>query len=418
MKCPLSQQDVVICIKSLISGGFTMQYSMPATVKAMKIQEVILKAVSKQIRWTDAADIIGVSYRTMKRWKERYEASGYDGIFDRRMQTPSPKRVPMKELEEILSLYRTTYQGFNVTHFHEKLQKHHEITRGYTFVKKALQSAGLVERATHRGKHRMKRPRKALVGMMLHIDGSTHQWIPDLPGVFFDLLVLMDDATGEIYDMELVEEEGTLTCMRLLRDCVAKHGIFCSLYSDRAGHFFYTPKAGGPVQDGHLTQIGRALTELGIQPIPAYSPQARGRSERINETLQGRLPNEFRLLGIKTIEAANLFLKQTYIRQFNKRFAVKAEQPGSAFVPIQTHIDLDLVFSIKEERVVGHDNTVTFERITLQISPSHLRISFAKCRVLIHQHLDQSLSVTFGPHLLGRYNPQGQPMKISLPRAA
>jgi len=385
-----------------------MQYSMTATVKAMKIQEVILKAASKQILWIDAADIIGVSYRTMKRWKERYDTHGYDGIFDRRMKGPSPKRVPMHELETILSLYRTTYRGFNVTHFHEKLGEHHSITRGYTFVKKALQTAGLVEKSSARGKHRRRRPRKVLIGMMLHLDGSTHEWIPDLPGVFFDLLVLMDDATGEIYEMLLVDEEGTLTCMQLLKDCVAAHGIFCSLYSDRAGHFFFTPKAGGKVLEGHLTQIGRALTDLGIRPIPAYSPQARGRGERINETLQGRLPNELRLHGIKTKDAANLFLKQTYIRQFNQRFAVKAEQPGSAFVPLLPHIDLDLIFSVKEERTVGHDNTIRFERLILQIEPSHLRVSFAKCRVLVHQHLDSTFSVTFGPHLLGRYDAQGK----------
>ena len=263
-----------------------MQYSMTATVKAMKIQqEVILRATSGQIHWTDAADIIGVSYRTMKRWKARYQAHGYDGIFDRRMKGPSPKRVPFQELQTILNLYRTTYRDFNVTHFHEKLGDHHGITRGYTFVKKALQTAGLVDKSSARGKHRKRRPRKPLIGMMLHLDGSTHEWIPDLPGVLFDLLVLMDDATGEIYGMLLVDQESTLTCMTLLRDCVAKHGIFCSLYSDRAGHFFHTPKAGGKVLEGHLTQIGRTLTELGIRPIPAYSPQARGRGERINETL-------------------------------------------------------------------------------------------------------------------------------------
>jgi len=391
---------------------------MTATVKAMKIQEVILKAVSRQIHWTEAADIIGVSYRTMKRWKARYEEHGYDGIFDRRMKTPSPKRVPFQELQTILSLYRTTYRDFNVTHFHEKLRAHHGITRGYTFVKKTLQTAGLVEKSPARGKHRKRRPRKPLVGMMLHLDGSTHEWIPDLAGVFFDLLVLMDDATGEIYEMLLVDEESTLTCMLLLRDCIAARGIFCSLYSDRAGHFFFTPKAGGKVLEGHLTQIGRALTDLGIRPIPAYSPQARGRGERINETLQGRLPNEFRLHGIKTKEAANLFLKQTFIRQFNQRFAVKAEQPGSAFVPVQSHINLDLIFSIKEERTVGHDNTVAFERLIFQIEPSHLRVSFAKCRVLVHQHLDRTFSITFGPHLLGRYDAQGKLLKDTLRRVA
>jgi transposase len=395
-----------------------MQYSMTAMVKAMKIQEVILKAVSGQILWTEAADIIGVSYRTMKRWKARYQTHGYDGIFDRRMKAPSPKRVPFQELQKILNLYRTMYRGFNVTHFHEKLQEHHDITRGYTFVKRVLQTAGLVEKSSSRGKHRKRRPRKPLVGMMLHLDGSMHEWIPDLPGVFFDLLVLMDDATGEIYEMLLVDEESTRTCMQLLRDCVAARGIFCSLYSDRAGHFFLTPKAGGKVLEGHLTQIGRALTELGIRPIPAYSPQARGRGERVNGTLQGRLCNEFRLHGIKTKDAANRFLKEVYIRKHNKRFAVKPEHSGSAFVPVELHINLDLVFSIKEERVVGHDNTITFERLVLQIEPSHLRVSFAKCRVMVHQHLNQTFSITFGPHLLGRYNAQGKPLKDSLRRAA
>ena len=384
----------------------------------MKIQEVILKAVSKQILWTEAAEIIGVSYRTMKRWKARYEKHGYDGIFDRRMRAPSPRRVPMKELETILSLYRVTYHGFNVTHFHEKLREHHGITRGYTFVKRALQTAGLVAKSRVRGKHRRRRMRKPLTGMMLHLDGSTHEWIPALPGVFFDLLVLIDDATGEIYEMELVEEEGTMSCMRLLRDCVAKQGIFCSLYSDRAGHFFFTPKAGGPVQEGHLTQIGRALTELGIRPIPAYSPEARGRSERINGTLQGRLLNEFRLHGISTKEEANRFLKEFFIRDFNKRFKVKPEQAGSAFVPVHAHLDLDLIFSVKEERTVACDNTVAFERLILQIEPSQLRISFAKCRVMVHRHLDQALSITFGPHLLGRYDPHGNLLRLLLRRAA
>ncbi len=390
-----------------------MQYCMTATVKAMKIQEVILRAASRQIRWTEAADIIGVSYRTMKRWKSRYQEHGYDGIFDQRMKCPSPKRVPFKELQTILSLYRTTYHGFNVTHFHEKLQEHHGMTCGYTFVKTALQTAGLVEKSHSRGKHRKRRPRKPLVGMMLHLDGSPHEWIPDLPGQFFDLLVLMDDATNEIYDMELVDEEDTLSCMRLLRDCVATHGIFCSLYSDRASHFFFTPKAGDTVLEGHLTQIGRALRDLGVKMIPSYSPQARGRSERMNETLQGRIPSELRLHGIKTKDEANHFLKKVYLKEHNKRFKVKPEQSGSAFVPLAAHIALDRIFSIQAERAVGHDNTVSFQRLMLQIEPSELRVSFAKCRVTVHQHLDRTLSITYGPHLLGRYDVSGKLLKAA-----
>jgi len=386
---------------------------MAAMVKAMKIQEVILKAVSKEILWTDAADIIGVSYRTMKRWKARYETQGYDGLFDRRQRRPSPKRVPLKELETILSLYRDRYMGFNVTHFHEHLREDHGIRRGYTFVKCALQTAGLVPKTKMRGKHRKRRPRKPLQGMMLHLDGSPHPWIPDLPDQYFDLLVLLDDATNEIYDMELVEEEGTLECMRLLRDCVDRHGIFCSLYTDRAGHFFFTPKAGERANEHNLTQIGRALTELGITPIPSYSPEARGRGERMNETLQGRLPNELRLHGIKTKEEANRFLREVYLCRHNRRFVVKPEEEGSAFLAVPPQLDLDRVFCIKEPRVVHSDNTVSFKRLILQIERSVLRVSFAKCRVMVHQHIDGTLSITYGPHVLGRYTAQGEPIRTS-----
>lgn len=378
---------------------------MAATVKAMKIQEVILKAASGEILWIEAADIIGVSYRTMKRWKTRYKEFGYDGIFDRRMRSPSPKQAPLSEVQTILQLYRKQYHGFNVTHFHEKLQEHHNIRRGYTFVKTLLQTAGLVDKTRKRGKHRLRRPRKPLPGMMLHLDGSPHEWIPAQPGVFYDLLVLLDDATNRIYEMGLVDEEDTRQCMTLLRDCVKKQGIFCSLYSDRASHFFLTPKAGGNVQEGHFTQIGRALHDLGIRMIPAYSPEARGRSERMNETLQGRIPNELRLRGIKTKDEANRFFKEHYIAELNRRFAKPPEQKGSAFVPLPPRRDLDLVFSIQSERTVNKDNTVSYQNRIFQIHPSSLRVSFAKCRVMVHEHLDQSVSITYGPHRLGFYAP-------------
>jgi len=387
-----------------------MQYSTAAMVKAMKIQEVILKAASGQILWIDAADIIGVSYRTMKRWKARYKQYGYDGIFDRRMKKPSPKKVPLGEVETILSLYAEQYMGFNVAHFHEKLPNH-KIKRGYTFVKTLLQTAGLVKKTLKRGKHRRKRPRKPLVGMMLHIDGSPHEWIPALSGQVFDLLVLMDDATSRIYDMIIVPEEDTLSCMSLFKNCVEKHGIFCSLYSDRASHFFFTPKAGQPVKENHFTQIGRALNELDVTMIPAYSPEARGRSERKFRTLQGRIPNEFKLHNIKTVEEANQFLKEHYIKEHNNRFMVLPEEPGSAFIPIAKHINLDLIFSIKEQRVVNPDNTVSFQRHVLQIDASTLRTSFTKCRVNVHLHIDNTISITFGPHIVGRYNSSGETLK-------
>lgn len=387
------------------------QFSMTATVKAMKIQEVILKAASNQITWFDAADIINVSYRTMKRWKARYQQFGYDGIFDRRMQRPSPKKASLQEVATILDLYRKVYKGFNVTHFHEKLARHHNITRSYTFVKALLQTAGDVEKDPPKRKHRMHRERKPMVGMMLHLDGSSHEWIPALPGVFLDMLVLLDDATGEIYDMFLVEEENLETCMLILRNCVTKHGIFCSLYSDRAPQFFYTPKAGEKVKEGHFTQIHRALDQLGIRMIPAYSPEARGRSERMNQTLQGRLPNEFKLHNIKTMEEANRFIRESFLPEFSKQFAAQPQDDGSAFIPVQTHIDLEKIFSIQSERIVRHDNTVQFENLNLQIYPSKFRTSFARCRVTVMKHMDQTLSIAFGPHTLGRYDLNGQPIQ-------
>ncbi|MFC1808002.1 ISNCY family transposase [Candidatus Omnitrophota bacterium] len=387
-----------------------MQYSTAAMVKAMKIQEVILRAASKQILWIEAADIIGVSYRTMKRWKARYEQYGYDGAFDRRMRKPSSKKVPLNEVETILSLYADKYMGFNVAHFHEKLPNH-GIKRGYTFVKTLLQTAGFAKKAQKRGKHRRKRPRKPLVGMMLHLDGSPHQWIPDLPGQSFDLLVLMDDANNRVYDMMLVKEEDTLSCMELLKGCVKKHGIFCSLYSDRASHFFLTPKAGESVKQNHLTQVGRALNELGVTMIPAYSPEARGRSEREFRTLQGRIPNELKLHGIKTLEEANRFLRGSYIKELNKRFMVLPEESGSAFIPVAKHINLDLIFSIKEQRSVNPDNTISFKRHILQIDKSPLRISFAKCKVMVHLHTNNTISIAFGPHIVGRYDTSGNSLK-------
>ena len=398
-----------------------MRYSTAVMVKAMKIQEVILRATSKQIHWTEAADIIGVSYRTMKRWKMRYQQQGYDGLFDRRGKIPSPKRVPLKELEKMLGLYRGKYMGLNISHFHEKL-KSHGIDRGYTFVKNALQTAGLAAKSKARGQYRRRRSRRPLRGMMLHLDGSPYAWIPALPDEMFDLLVLMDDATNEIYEMELIPEEDTLGCMKLIKTCIQKQGIFCSLYTDRASHFFLTPKAGQPVKEDHFTQIGRALNELGITAIPSYQVQGRGRSERMNRTLQGRLPNELGLDGIKTLEEANRFIKEVYLPQHNNRFSVQPEQSGSAFIPVADHLNLDLVFSIKEQRTVNPDHTLQFQRLTLQIPPSPLRVSFARCRVMVHQHIDHTLSITFGPHVIGRYDSIGNPLSdkncLSYRRAA
>ena len=370
----------------------------------MKVQEVILRAMAKKITWWQAAEIIGISDRSMRRWRERYEEFGYDGLFDRRMGKPSTRRVPLAQVEQVLGLYRDRYFDLNVQHFHEKLKEEHGIDLSYTWVKQALQGAGLVKRGGKRGPHRKQRERRPLPGMLLHIDGSEHQWFQDER--WYDLIVLMDDANSEIYYAQLVEEESTLTVMAALREVIEQKGLFCALYSDRGTHFWLTPKAGGKVDPHRLTQVGRALRELGVQMIPAYSPQARGRSERNFQTWQGRLPQELRLRGLKTLEEANRFLREHYIAEFNRRFQVAPTQRGTAFVSCRRK-DLDLIFSLQFQRAVNRDNTVTFQNLTLQIERVSWRGTLAGCQVTVHQHLDGSLSLTHGPHLLGRYTPQG-----------
>jgi transposase len=387
------------------------RYSETAWERAMKVQEVILRAMAKKITWWQAAEIIGISDRSMRRWKQRYEEGGYDGLFDRRRGKPSPKRVPVKFVEEVLGLYREKYADLNVRHFHEKLREAHGIRLGYTWVKLALQGAGLVKKGRKRGVHRKRRPRRPLPGMLLHLDGSRHRWFQD--DRWYDLIEVLDDATSETYYAQLVEAESTRTVMAALKEVIEKKGRFCALYSDRASHFFGTPKAGGPVDPHQLTQVGRALKELGIQMIPAYSPQARGRGERRFGTWQGRLPQELRLAGITTPEEANRFLRERYIPEMNRKFAVRAAEPGHAFVPVRGQ-DLDQIFSVQSERMVEKDNTVQVGERVWQIERTRWRGTLAGCRVTICEHLDGRVSIVYGPHVVGRYTAQGVPLGSAL----
>jgi hypothetical protein len=272
-------------------------YSKAAVERAMKIQEVLLRAMARKIPWWQGAEILGFSDRHLRRIGERYEEFGYESTFDKRRGQPSPKRVPMATVEKVLALYRDKYFDLNVRHFHEKLREQHEIDLSYTWVKSVLQGAGLVARQRQRGVHRKRRARRPLPGMLLHIDGSHHRWFQDER--WYDLIVILDDATSEIHYAQLTEEESTLTVMAGLKEVIAHKGVFCALYSDQGSHFWLTPKAGGKIDPHPLTQVGRALRELGVQMIPAYSPQARGRSERNFGTWQGRLPQELRLRGIR-----------------------------------------------------------------------------------------------------------------------
>jgi len=375
--------------------------------RAMKVQEVILRAMAKRMTWWQAAEVIGISDRQMRRWRRRWEKFGYDGLLDRRRGRPSSRRVPLELAERVLALYREKYFDFNVRHFHEKLREKQGIALSYTWVKRALQGAGLVKKSGRRGVHRRRRPRRPLPGMLLHLDGSSHAWLGD--GRRWDLLVVLDDATSEIYYAQLVEQESTRTVLAALRAVVEKKGLFCTLYSDRASHFFETPKAGAKIDPQRLTQVGRAMHQLGMRMIPAYSPQARGRSERNFGTWQGRLPQELRLRGITTVEEANRFLRQEYVAEFNRRFAVSATQSGSAFLPLAGQ-DLERIFAVQHERVVNRDNTVEIAHRVLQIEKTPWRNTLAGCQVLVYEHRDGTLSVGYGPHLVGRFDAEGIPL--------
>ena len=365
----------------------------------MKLQDVILKAMAKRLTWIEAAEIAGMSVRNMQRMRQRYQEDGYQGLFDLRRGKVSYHRVPLATVEKILALYQEKYFDFNVRHFHEKLREEEGIRLSYSFVKKALQGAGLVARRKKRGTHRRRRPRRPLPGMLLHIDGSKHRWFQD--DRYYDLIVILDDATSEIYYAQLVEEESTRTVMAALREVIEGKGLFCALYSDRGSHFYVTRKAGEPVDKTRLTQVGRALKELGIQMIPAYSPQARGRMERSYGTWQGRLPQELRLAGITTVVEANQFLRESYIQAFNGQFTVKAAERGTAFRACSRK-DLQWVFSIQTERIVAKDNTVAIGDRWWQLDKTRWRHTLAGQTVTIHQHLDGTVSIRYGPHVVGR----------------
>src|SRR6202042_1392580 len=332
MICPVEIASEVSALQAARVGDHGRHGSdMQAAVeRAMKVQEVILRAMAKKITWWQAAEIIGISDRHMRRWRERYEEFGFRGLFDRRRGKPSPKRVPVATVERVLKLYRERYFDLNVQHFHEKLGAEHQIGLSYSWVKGILQGAGMVARGRKRGTHRKRRPRRPLPGMLLHIDGSRHRWLGDER--WHDLIVILDDATSEIYYAQLVQEESTQTVLAALREVIERQGLFCALYSDRGSHFWLTPKGGEKVDQARVTQVGRALRELGVRMIPAYSPQARGRSERSFGTWQGRLPQELRLHKIGSLAAANVFLREHYIAEFNRHFQVAAAQRGNAFL--------------------------------------------------------------------------------------
>ena len=372
-------------------------------VRMIKYLSILSRYEASELSQLEAAELLGMSERSFRRWNHRFDEDGEAGLLDRRLGKASGKRVPVDREAEVEVLYRTRYAGFTAKHFHEHLVRDHSFAWGYTWTKTFLHSKGLLERAKRRGAHRRKRPRRPLPGMMLHQDGSRHAWLLGQPAL--DLIVTLDDATGAIYSAFLSAEEGTASTFRALAEVFGKHGLPLSLYTDRGSHYFYTPEAGGKI-GRDLTQVGRALEHLGVEHIAAYSPQARGRSERAFHTLQDRLVKELALAGITGVAEADVFIRDVYIPDYNTRFARQAEQEGSAFVAIPG-VELGEILCVQEERKVGNDNCVSFNRLKLQIPESPLRAHFVKANVKVRQYHDGTHAIFHGPRCLARYDEKG-----------
>lgn len=394
-----------------------MLYTAAAGERAMKVQEVLMQALSGGISWVHAAEILGLEPRSVRRWRARFEAGGPVALYDRRRQRPSRRTAPALEVQRILRLYRERFAGWNVRHFYRFARRDHAVTLSYSFVKLALQEAGLVRKARARGRHRRRREPRACFGELLHLDGSPHAWLRRCPDERQTLIAVLDDATKRLLYAQLWPAETTAAVFTALHAVCTTWGLPIALYPDRAGWAFHTPTAGGPIDRTHPTQVGRALAHLGIEHIGAYSPQARGRGERLNRTVQGRLVNELHLAGITPRAAANAYLTERFIADYNDEFARPPADPTSAFVPLHG-VELDAILSEHEARTVSPDNVVTLDDVPLQVAKQPGRRTCAGLRVTVRRDVHGVLSVWHGTRCFGRYDSHGQPLPVDRPTNA
>jgi transposase len=372
-------------------------------IRKMEFERIYTGWRARRLTQDQAASILGVSSRTFRRYINQYNEDGIDGLYDKRLTQASHRRAPLDEVLDVCNLYRERYSDFNVKHFYRWYQREHEGKRSYTWVKNTLQRKRLVQKGFKKGPHRKKRERSPYPGMMIHQDGSTHEWVPDKK---WDLIVTMDDATNEHYSMFFVDEEGTASSFRGVREIIETRGLFSSFYSDRGSHYWYTPRAGGKVDKIRLTQFGRALAHLGIEMIPAYSPEARGRSERMFSTHQDRLVKELALAGITDMEKANQYIKEIYMPNFNDEFIKPAPEQGSVFVPWVGE-DIKDVLCEQYKRTVNNNNCISFKGLTLQIPADQYRCHYVKATVKVNLYDDGNLAILHGPRKLAIYDAKG-----------
>jgi hypothetical protein len=372
--------------------------------RAMRFEEALEGWSVGRLTQAEAALLLGQCERSFRRHVERYKADGLEGLLDKRLSQVSKRKASVAEIDQVVQTYKRGFAGWNVAHFHTKYQSELKGTRSYSWLKTVLQGAGLARVSKRQGKHRIKRERAPLPGMMVHQDASTHHWVP---GQVWDLVVTMDDATGEHTSMFFCDQEGTASSFHGLGQTIARYGLFASLYSDRGSHYFITPEEGGKVDKLNLTEVGRALKQLGIEHIAAYSPQARGRSERAFRTHQGRLPQELARAGITDMGSANEYLERIYRDSHNREFCVASTLPGTAYVPFISG-SLPDVLCEQHERTVGNDNCVRFDNMHLQLPADEFRHHYARTHVRVHRYVDGTLAVFHGPRKLGGYSKSGE----------
>ena len=373
-------------------------------VRKMRFEEAYEGWQRGRLTQEEAARLLGICDRTFRRYLIRYEDKGMEGLIDQRLGQVSHRSAPVDEVVALADLYHHRYQGFTAKHFYSWYRRAHDGARSYTWVKKTLQAKGFVPKGSRKGQHRKQRPRAPYIGMMLHQDGSRHEWVP---GKMWDLIVTMDDATGEHYSMFFIEEEGTRSSFQGIREVIEAQGVFASLYTDRGSHYWHTPEAGGKVDKSNLTQFGRAMRQLGIEMIPAYSPEARGRSERVFRTHQERLVKELAAVGINEMKKANAYIRKTYMPAYNDEFAITPEEAVSMFVPWVGSPSEDILCE-QYERTVGNDNCVRFDGLILQIPPDRYRCHYVRVKVRVHLYPDGSLAIFYGHRKLASYNCRGK----------
>ncbi len=371
-------------------------------IRRIKFEEIYKLRNEKSITSKEAARILCMSERTLRRCVERYKKEGLDGLNDKRTGHASHNAAPVDEVSCLVELYKCHYVGYSVAHFYDKYKQRHGGQRSYNWVKLTLQRQGLMPCFRKKGDHRRKRPRQPLPGMMIRQDVSTHQWVE---GKYWDLVVTMDDATNEIYSAFFVVQEGIWSSFYGVKEVIETKGLFCSFYTDRGKQYWITDKFRAKTNKILLIQFERAMKQLGIEMIAVYSPEARGRSKRMFGTLQMRLPLELKSAGINNMDDANRFLKHDFIPEFNRRFCVVPQSDKSVFVPWTLgNIDLDDILCIQDQRIVNNDNTVNYKGKTLQIAQNKLSDSHRKTRVKVNEYSDGRIAIFHDSRKLAEFS--------------